>query len=195
MIARLPTAAFVRQVNERAGTTKPTAPRLAWRVALPAFAAAAIVVLSALWFAHPAPQDDPAMRWRGQAPGVQVYLHRAQESSKLTEQPVIAGDRLRYEVALPTGESGYAAVFALEEGRATPILPPEPGAIALRVVGNSLLPGSVEITAGGSPVELVLIVRGQYFSTAQIIPELEAADARGALAQVKGVAHQLSVAP
>ncbi len=184
--ARQPPPLFAARVLARAAPG--TAPRPRWPFVLAASTASALLLIALLLW-RPAAEGE---RWRGGAAVVRVYLDRAGQRSLLGEQRPLAGDRLRYEITLPPGRRAYAALVALENGRALPVLPASRAAPPFEIAGTSLLPGAAALE-GGAPARLLLVIRPAPFAIDSLLAEIESAARQGRTPD--GVAHELVLGP
>ena len=190
LLRRLPPNAFTDRVMHRAGFTR--RPMLRW-----ALAGAAVVLLLAGvvsgWWWQRRGGTEPGTRWMGGAQQIRVYLERPGEPANPLETQPRVGDRLRFEVVLPPGRTGYAALVALDGGRAQAVLPADPLHPPFPVSGSTLLPGSAAVEPGGGRVQLVLVVRETPFQLAALLQELQQADREGTLQGILGLAYSLAV--
>ncbi|MBW1808500.1 MAG: hypothetical protein JRJ87_09930 [Deltaproteobacteria bacterium] len=161
-------------------------------------AAAAVIVILILGN-QPEPVDDN-MRWMGQGAMTKIYLKRGAISQLLTNQAILPGDQLRFEVALPKGKRAHAAVFAIENNRVTCVLPAQPSAEPYPIRDVLLVPGSLIIEAGESPVDIIVVVRPEPFNLAKVRGEIEKSlgslgTGRQLSSIIPGLIHQLRVEP
>lgn len=183
---RLPPQAFAARVLARAATGP--APWRRWPLVLATSATSALLLMALLLWR---PAAD-AERWRGGAAVVRVYLDREGQRSLLLDHIPRPGDRLRYEITLPPGQRAYAALVALEDGRALPVLPPSSAAPPFEVAGTSLLPGAAALESG-APARLLLVLRPVPFAIGSLLAEVELSARQGR--HPDGVAHELGFAP
>ena len=175
-------------------------PRRVWAFSLAAASVAAAAVIVILILGNqPEPADDN-MRWMGQGAITQVYLKRGAKSQLLTNQAILPGDQLRFEVALPKGKRAHAAVFAIENNRVTCVLPSQPSTGPHLIVDQLLVPGSLIIEALDSPVDIILIVRPEPFNLAKVSGKIEKSlgsleAGRQLSSIIPGLKHHLRVEP
>ena len=161
-----------------------------WFGAAVSSAAAAVfaIAIIGLFNTEPVPPDD-TIRWMGS--DLVVRLHVLRDGSVLTEVNPAVGDQVRYEVVLPPGMEGYAAVVGVEQGQAFVVLPEDehPALVA----NATFLEGSIDLQPGGGVVQLLLFVRPELFSIVVLIDEVERAVEAANDEWPEGLAHELNV--
>ncbi len=138
----------------------------------------AALLLTVLPETHPteesaANKEPSSLRWRGAKAAVNIYLKREGSVSILKEPDFRNGDQLRYEVILPPGRGGFAALVALEEGEIFPVLPTSAAADPFPITSGTPLPGSVIVEKGGTLTRLMLFVRSESFEIDSLLSRID----------------------
>lgn len=194
LLARKSPELFALQVAEGLARNKPARmgpPYWRWTLSGAAVAAAAVIIILLL---PPSPTPTGELRWMGKGVAVKLYLNRNGSNSIYNQQPLRGGDRLRYEVTLPTGKRAFAILIGEAGGKFFPLLPPRRKARAFKVSGALLLPGSVVIEPGGGPVHLWLIARSGVYSVASVLEEIDSLKKKNpGRITVPGRIHELTI--
>jgi hypothetical protein len=124
-------------------------------------------------------------------PGAAFVVTRRGEVMPAGTAPA-AGDNLRVNVIVPEGETHYASLVALSDGAASILLgdpssPADPHAAR----GPFRFPGTLSLRPGGGLVRLIVVVREDRFTVAELLREAETAARRGGTPE--GTVAELSV--
>jgi hypothetical protein len=115
--------------------------------------------------------DRYGMRWMGNRFSLNVYASRQGRVVDLKGAPLRPGDKAQFEITPRRGETGYAAVVAIENGSVSPLLPRE-SERAYPINDKTLLPSSVVVERGSHDLEILVFVRAEAFDVSALVAEL-----------------------
>lgn len=197
LLLRIPAATFAYRVEALASSgNNSTRQRQSqwWKAAATASAAVALCIL--IWMSLP--KNEPARtRWMGGTPVVQIYVDRNGNTQTINELKPIARDRLRYRITLSPGKRAYAVLVGVEGNEVLPLLPNRTDSAPFPVLGETFLPGSVEIEPGNEASILLLIIREQRFVVGDVLNEVKKAAEGASLDKIDvvGVVNRLQISP
>ena len=147
-------------------------PIMRWGLLASAAAVALVllVVVVVLVAEHPSRTDD--LRWMGEEAAVEVFVNRAGRTAPFADQVLQPGDRLRFRLSLPDDREAFVVLVAVQQPRASVVLPAGDDQQAIAVRGETFIPGSVVIEPGDEPVDLVLVVRSRAFRPLDVTDEM-----------------------
>lgn len=153
--------------------------RLLWAIGLPAFAAAALVLVGSL--------HGPGERRKGGGWQLGVIVQDPDGRARgVSAGSVLApGDRVRFEVSAP--EDAFVSVISLDaRGAVTPFVPATGDALPVRAGPRRLLAGAVRLDDSLGPERLLLVACPNRIAVATVVQA-----ARAALGQAQGRVDQI----